>query len=97
MLIGLDVYDEVTEEHLEYIKKNVHELEQMQVHTTLFGDVGTTFKYKLKNINRSNPKDDFDFYKNLVNNETSILISSLSDDLLIREWSKIFIHLFKLE
>lgn len=97
MLIGIDTHDVVTPVHTKYIAEEVPNLESIQVHTTMFGDLATTFKYKMTNIKRSDPKSDFDFYKKIVENDASILISAHSDDVTVREWSKMFINLFTLE
>ena len=97
MIIGIDTYDSVTPDHIRCIEEEFPNLESIQVHTTLFGDLSTTFRYKMINVRRTDPKSDFDFYKKIVENDASILISVHSNDVLIKEWSKMFINLFTLE
>ena len=97
ILIGIDTLGVITDEHLKYIKTENLNLEVVRTYPNLFGENITSFKYKMGPVVRSNPKDDFEFFKKIVENDASIIINTNSNNKQISEWTKLFIHLFTLE
>ena len=93
--VSIDVFGAPSEEHIEYIKINKVQIVDIVTYTTLFGDLSTTFRVNMGPVIRSTPFDDFAFLKDAIKNDANILLNFHSEDYFVREWSRLFVHLFE--
>lgn len=93
--VCIDTFEQITEEHKRYITEHKIPVVEIVTYTTLFGDLSTTLRVNIGPVIRSTPFDDFTFLKENVKNDSSVLLNLHNEDYLVREWSRMFVHLFE--
>lgn len=94
LLVGIDTDSIVTEEHLN-AAKSYFVFSGHYKYNTISDGLRSTFKFCIKPRYGKDAKKDFENLKKIAYCDLELLMNSRSNDWVLRDWSRMFIQLFK--